>query len=333
MTFIVLAIFDGLISLLFLSTPRRRAYNLTLHKHGELLYEGVGKTIQEHLMTQAGLLKTCPDSVMLQRLKLTWDTHSRDICRIRDILMYMERSYIVNNRKLGTLDLGTLIFRDKILRHEAIRPRVQRLLLDAMRTAREGELVEPLVVRHVLNLLVDLGLGSTGVYVEEFERPFLEQTEAFYREESEGVLSRNCSTVEYLKYAEQRISEETARADALLNSTSLPRLMDVLQLRLIAVHALRLVEVRVPSLCSSSISAPISPTACLLFTHCFMFSADGGQRVSLSSRTRENRRSAQNVPPFLFVANSHQLEGPSRHTRSFVAPSSCVTGLDEGLRD
>jgi cullin 3 len=218
---------------------------LTLHKHGELLYDGVSRTIREHLLTEAAGLKAVPDALLLQRLKQSWDAHSRDIYRIRDILMYMERSYVVNNRKLGTVDLGTTLFRDCVLRNDAIQPRVQRLLLTSMRSARDGELVEPLLIRHVLSLLVDLGLGTTTVYIEEFERPFLEQTEAFYREESADVLSRNNSTVEYLKYAERRLSEELSRADALMHVVSAQRLVDLIQRQLIAAHALRLVDVRV----------------------------------------------------------------------------------------
>jgi len=164
----------------------RRAYTLTLHKHGELLYEGVSKTIKDHLSAEAAVLRTVPDSLLLRRLQEAWESHSRDILKIRDILMYMvrwetrqraayamphfpmparqERAYVVTNRKLGTLDLGTTLFRDTVLRDDNVQPRVRRLLLDAMRDAREcGRLSEPLLLRHVLGILVELGLNATTV--------------------------------------------------------------------------------------------------------------------------------------------------------------------------
>ena len=142
----------------------RRAYTLTLHKHGELLYEGVSKTIKEHLSGEAAVLRTVPDSLLLRRLQESWESHSRDILKIRDILMYMERAYVVTNRKLGTLDLGTTLFRDTVLRDDNVQPRVRRLLLDSMRDAREcGRLSDPLLLRHVLGILVELGLNATTV--------------------------------------------------------------------------------------------------------------------------------------------------------------------------
>lgn len=67
----------------------RRAYTLTLHKHGELLYEGVTKTIKDHLAEEVLHLRAVPDSLLLRRLQEAWEAHSRDILKIRDILMYM----------------------------------------------------------------------------------------------------------------------------------------------------------------------------------------------------------------------------------------------------
>ena len=67
----------------------RRAYTLTLHKHGELLYEGITKTIKEHLSAEAALLRPVPQALLLSRFYQTWEAHSRDILKIRDILMYM----------------------------------------------------------------------------------------------------------------------------------------------------------------------------------------------------------------------------------------------------
>lgn len=70
----------------------------------------------------------------------------------------------MTNRKLGTLDLGTTLFRDVVLRDEAVLPRVRRLLLDSLQDARVGgRLAEPLLVRHVLGILVELGLNATTV--------------------------------------------------------------------------------------------------------------------------------------------------------------------------
>ena len=78
-------------SALSFESLHRRAYTLTLHKHGELLYEGVSKTIKEHLVAEAATLRAVPDALLLRRLQEAWEAHTRDILKIRDILMYMVR--------------------------------------------------------------------------------------------------------------------------------------------------------------------------------------------------------------------------------------------------
>ena len=69
----------------------RNAYNLVLHKHGELLYNGVKKSIQTHLAAVAGRTAVSPDDTLLQELSLRWGDHQVTMVMIRDIMMYMDR--------------------------------------------------------------------------------------------------------------------------------------------------------------------------------------------------------------------------------------------------
>jgi cullin 3 len=61
-----------------------------LHKHGELLYEGVTSVIKDHLSARVerGVAKA-PNERLLSELEALWDDHKRDMRRIHDILMYM----------------------------------------------------------------------------------------------------------------------------------------------------------------------------------------------------------------------------------------------------
>ena len=69
----------------------RNAYNLVLHKHGELLYNGVRKSVQTHLAAVAARVALCPDEQLLQELSARWGDHQVTMVMIRDILMYMDR--------------------------------------------------------------------------------------------------------------------------------------------------------------------------------------------------------------------------------------------------
>ena len=53
----------------------RNAYNLVLHKHGTLLYEGVTEKINSHLNETAERLSNVPSNSLLEELASTWAEH------------------------------------------------------------------------------------------------------------------------------------------------------------------------------------------------------------------------------------------------------------------
>lgn len=48
---------------------------------------------------------------------------------VRDILMYMDRTYVTFNKKMPVYEMGLVVFRDTVARHEKVKGRLQRLLL------------------------------------------------------------------------------------------------------------------------------------------------------------------------------------------------------------
>ena len=73
--------------------PCSYSYLLVLHKHGELLYEGVTAVIKDHLAARVerGVAKA-PNERLLSELEALWSDHKRDMRRICEILMYMVRA-------------------------------------------------------------------------------------------------------------------------------------------------------------------------------------------------------------------------------------------------
>lgn len=53
----------------------RNAYNLVLHKHGTLLYEGVSEKLSSHLLDTVARLAEVPDSSLLEEVATTWSEH------------------------------------------------------------------------------------------------------------------------------------------------------------------------------------------------------------------------------------------------------------------
>ncbi|CAM9921785.1 unnamed protein product, partial [Ectocarpus sp. 12 AP-2014] len=65
----------------------RNAYNLVLHKHGDLLYAGVRESVQAHLDEVGEIIATATDDRLLHDLSQQWGDHQVTMQMVRDILM------------------------------------------------------------------------------------------------------------------------------------------------------------------------------------------------------------------------------------------------------
>ena len=72
----------------------RTAYNLVLHKHGEILYQGVRNTTIELLQPIVEKLNKCSEDDLIRRINEIWKDIKLSIVMIKDILMYMDRNYV-----------------------------------------------------------------------------------------------------------------------------------------------------------------------------------------------------------------------------------------------
>ncbi|CAM9533464.1 unnamed protein product [Chrysoparadoxa australica] len=219
----------------------RNAYNLVLHKHGELLYSGVRDSVKAQLEATAAEIAASPDDQLLRELSIRWQDHQLTMVMVRDILMYMDRTYVNQQKKTPIYKMGLQIFRDTIARHEKVQGRLKNLLLLNIANERAGQLIDRGLMKTTLNMLVELGVTGTSVYEEDFEQVFLETSKQFYRAESQEYIS--CNTCpDYMRKAEARLNEESARARSYLNSSTEPKLNSIIEMELIANHAKVLVE-------------------------------------------------------------------------------------------
>jgi hypothetical protein len=73
------------------AAPRRLAYNLTLYKHGELLYKGVFAVVRDWLRRELRGIRPTDASTLLPSTKRLYDAHKMYMGMIRDILLYTVR--------------------------------------------------------------------------------------------------------------------------------------------------------------------------------------------------------------------------------------------------
>lgn len=213
----------------------RNAYNLVLHKYGELLYNGVQGVVGDHLKSVAQSCVECQDDRLLEELKKQWDDHKTTMVMIRDILMYMDRNFVSQYKKVPVYEMGLIIFRENVSGHTRVRTRLLTLMLDNIAAERRGEQVDRILLKHTVNMLVELGVQGKNIYRECFEDQYLDHTRKFYQDESVQYISQNtCS--DYLKKAEKRIREEKTRVENYLHESTMEKIQELCDEEWILAH-------------------------------------------------------------------------------------------------
>lgn len=163
---------------------------------------------------------------------------------VRDILMYMDRTYVPQNRRRPVYELGLHLFRTTVWEHPRVQPRVTQLLLDAVASERAGLLTDDrTLLKQNISMLLELGAAdASNVYERDFETLFLGTTQEFYHRESLDFLSKN-TAIDYVAKAQGRLDEEKIRAAALgLAQTTEGPLQNIVETELIERHAEALVK-------------------------------------------------------------------------------------------
>ena len=211
---------------------------MVLHKYGDRLYEGLIHTVSLHLKEMARCIESAQGNTFLGVLNRNWIEHNKALQMIRDILMYMDRTYVLNFKKTPVHELGLNLWRDNVIRSAKIKPRLLDTLLDLVHRERIGDVINRGLMRNVLKMLMDLG---SYVYQEDFEKPFLDAASAFYKLESQEYIE-SCDCGDYLKKAERRLYEEIERVSHYLDAKSEVKITAVVEKEMIANHVDRLVD-------------------------------------------------------------------------------------------
>ncbi|VFQ91935.1 unnamed protein product [Cuscuta campestris] len=216
----------------------RNAYNMVLHKFGEKLYSGLVFTMTKHLKDISKSIEAAQGGLFLEELNRKWADHNKALQMIRDILMYMDRTFIPSTRKTPVYELGMNLWRDNVIHSNKIQTRLQDTLLKLVEQERTGEVINRSLMRNITKMLTDLDIS---VYELNFEIPFLEVSANFYRVESQQFIE-SCDCGQYLKKAEKRLNEEIERVSHYLDPGSEAKITAVVEREMVESHMHRLVH-------------------------------------------------------------------------------------------
>jgi len=211
---------------------------MVLHKFGEKLYSGLVTTMTFHLKEISKAIEAAQGELFLVELNRKWADHNKALQMIRDILMYMDRTFIPSTHKTPVHELGLNLWRDVVIHSSKTQTRLRYTLLELVHMERSGEVINRGLMRNIIKMLMDLG---SSVYQEDFEKHFLDVSADFYRLESQQFIE-SCDCGDYLKKAERRLNEEIERVSHYLDARSEPKITSVVEKEMIESHMQRLVH-------------------------------------------------------------------------------------------
>lgn len=116
-------------------------------------------------------------------------------------------------------------------------------VLKLIEAERNGATIDQGLVKKVLDSFISLDPDDSNlnktclhIYEKQFEVPFLDATQKFYKQDSESFLAAH-SLSDYLKNVEKRLQEEEDRVDAYLNPRTREALISKCRGLLIREHS------------------------------------------------------------------------------------------------
>eukprot|EP00746_Dinoflagellata_sp_MGD_P069962 gnl/MRDRNA2_/MRDRNA2_28620_c0_seq1.p1 gnl/MRDRNA2_/MRDRNA2_28620_c0~~gnl/MRDRNA2_/MRDRNA2_28620_c0_seq1.p1 ORF type:complete len:754 (+),score=149.93 gnl/MRDRNA2_/MRDRNA2_28620_c0_seq1:93-2354(+) len=197
----------------------------TPHNWSEQLYRRYGEAMSDYVQRVVlPQLKGKSGVALMQELLLRWNNHKIYVKWMDRFFTYLDRYYVklqsvepLHNR--GYSILHQLVF-------EEVKKDTRTALLQVINLERMGEHVDQDLLKGIIEMFIDLGLGNLNVYTAEFEEAFLPATSDYFVRNASGWLSED-SFPEYLKKVEKALSSEEQRVNSYLHPSTHPKLKHV----------------------------------------------------------------------------------------------------------
>jgi len=202
-------------------------YHLVLQKQGEQLYTAVEGVIKAQIKRDCETVKGFSNDTFLHSLLEVWDLHGIALKMIHDILMYMDKHYVGEHRKLSITALGIKLFGDHLLREQNVMQRFRELTLNLIYLERNKEVVPSWVLLKSLTSMM-IAVDRKDVYEPLLETPYLAASMEYYQRDAEKAIE-TLSVPDYLSHVFDRLREERERAERSLDTSTLAKIDDIVK--------------------------------------------------------------------------------------------------------
>ena len=219
-------------------------YNLCTQKHpfnfSEQLYENHGKVIVDYLSkTVVPSLHNKHDTYLLHEVCRRWSNHKIMNRWMKSFFMYLDRYHVQYHSLLSLNDAGLKHFKEIV--YDELKKDVSSAVIIQINEEREKIPIDRSLLKNVVDLYVQMGVGSIEVYEADLEAPFLESTKEYYAHKADLWMTED-DTPSYLVKVEKVLADEQDRLINYLNNVTEVKLMNVVETELLGKKKLELME-------------------------------------------------------------------------------------------
>mmetsp|Transcript_86940 Transcript_86940/g.246499 ORF Transcript_86940/g.246499 Transcript_86940/m.246499 type:complete len:753 (+) Transcript_86940:88-2346(+) len=202
----------------------------TPNNWSEQLYRKYGEAMSEYVQTKViPALNGLSDMALMKELLHRWTNHKIYVKWMDRFFTYLDRYYVKLQSVEPLHSRGYSIFLQLVF--EEVKKDTRAALLKVINQDRQGEHIDTDLVKGIIEMFIDLGLGNSNVYNSEFEESFLPATTDYFVRQASGWLSED-SFPEYLRKAEAALNLEEQRVINYLHRSTQPKL------KLVVIQAL-----------------------------------------------------------------------------------------------
>ncbi|XP_022727599.1 cullin-1-like isoform X4 [Durio zibethinus] len=194
------------------------------HDYSQQLYDKYREAFEEYITSMVlPSLREKHDEFMLRELVKRWTNHKVMVRWLSRFFNYLGR-YFIARRSLPALnEVGLTCFRDLV--YQEVHDKVRDAVIVLIDKEREGEQIDRALLKNVLDIFVEIGMGQMVRYEDDFEADMLEDTGAYYsRKASSWIEDDSCP--DYMLKSEECLKKERDRVSHYLHSSSETKLSE-----------------------------------------------------------------------------------------------------------
>jgi cullin 1 len=204
-------------------------YNMCTQKppqdYSQQLYDRYRESFEEYINSMVlPALREKHDEFMLRELVMRWDNHKIMVRWLSRFFNYLDRYFIARRSLPALSEVGLMCFRDLV--YAEMKTNVKDAVITLIDREREGEQIDRALLKNVLGIFVEIGMGNMDAYETDFESSMLQDTAAYYSRKAASWIEED-SCPDYMLKAEECLKREKERVGHYLHASSEQKLLEV----------------------------------------------------------------------------------------------------------